>query len=60
MTWLVWRQYRFQFVLGAALLAAFAVLIVITGERGQQRGAQDELKAVLPPDKPGHCSTPRT
>ena len=31
MTWLVWRQYRLQFVLGAALLAAFAVLIVITG-----------------------------
>jgi hypothetical protein len=31
MTWLVWRQYRLQFCLGAALLAAFAVLIVITG-----------------------------
>ena len=31
MTWLVWRQYRLQFFLGAALLAAFAVLIVITG-----------------------------
>ena len=31
MTWLVWRQYRLQFILGAALLAAFAVLIVITG-----------------------------
>jgi len=31
MTWLVWRQYRLQFYLGAALLAAFAVLIVITG-----------------------------
>jgi len=31
MTWLVWRQYRLQFCLGAALLAAFAALIVITG-----------------------------
>jgi hypothetical protein len=31
MTWLVWRQHRVQFGLGAALLAAFAVLIVITG-----------------------------
>jgi ABC-type transport system involved in multi-copper enzyme maturation permease subunit len=31
MTWLVWRQHRVQFSLGAALLAAFAVLIVITG-----------------------------
>ena len=31
MTWLVWRQYRLQFFLVAALLAAFAVLIVITG-----------------------------
>jgi hypothetical protein len=31
MTWLVWRQHRIQFYLGAALLTAFAVLIVITG-----------------------------
>ena len=31
MTWLVWRQHRVQFLAGAALLAAFAVLIVITG-----------------------------
>ena len=31
MTWLAWRQYRLQFCLGAALLAAFAVLIVSTG-----------------------------
>lgn len=31
MTWLVWRQYRVQFLAGAALLAAFAVLIAITG-----------------------------
>jgi len=31
MTWLVWRQHRAQFFVGAALLAAFAVLIVITG-----------------------------
>jgi hypothetical protein len=33
MTWLVWRQHRLQFYVGAALLAAFAVLIVITGEQ---------------------------
>ncbi len=31
MTWLVWRQHRIQFLAGAALLAAFAVLIAITG-----------------------------
>jgi hypothetical protein len=31
MTWLVWRQHRIQFYLGAALLAAFAVVIAITG-----------------------------
>ena len=31
MTWLVWRQHRAQFYLGAALLAAFAVVIAITG-----------------------------
>ncbi len=31
MTWLVWRQHRAQFYIGAALLAAFAVVIVITG-----------------------------
>ena len=31
MTWLVWRQHRIQFLVSAALLAAFAVLIVITG-----------------------------
>jgi ABC-type transport system involved in multi-copper enzyme maturation permease subunit len=30
-TWLVWRQHRIQFYLGAALLAALAVLLVITG-----------------------------
>jgi hypothetical protein len=31
MTWLVWRQHRIQFLVGAALLAALAVLLVITG-----------------------------
>jgi hypothetical protein len=31
MTWLVWRMYRAWFCAGAALLAAFAVLILITG-----------------------------
>jgi ABC-type transport system involved in multi-copper enzyme maturation permease subunit len=33
MTWLVWRQHRVQYLVGAALLAAFAVMIVITGEQ---------------------------
>ena len=31
MTWLVWRQHRAQFCAGAALLAALAVLLLITG-----------------------------
>jgi hypothetical protein len=31
MTWLVWRQHRVQFCAGAAVLAAFAVLILVTG-----------------------------
>ena len=31
MTWLVWRQHRLQYLVGAALLAAFAVMIVVTG-----------------------------
>jgi hypothetical protein len=31
MTWLVWRQHRAQVFLGAAALAAFAVLLLITG-----------------------------
>jgi hypothetical protein len=30
-TWLVWRQYRTQAAISAALLAAFAALLVITG-----------------------------
>jgi hypothetical protein len=30
-TWLVWRQHRIQFLAGAVLLAAFAVMIVVTG-----------------------------
>ena len=33
MTWLVWRQHRTQYILGAALLAVFAVAIVITGDQ---------------------------
>jgi hypothetical protein len=42
MTWLVWRQHRIQFLLGAALLAAFTVLILITGVQvaDQFRAAQ--------------------
>jgi hypothetical protein len=31
MTWLVWRQHRAQFLVGAALLAALGVLLLITG-----------------------------
>ncbi|MGH3189187.1 MAG: hypothetical protein ACRDPY_18830 [Streptosporangiaceae bacterium] len=33
MTWLVWRQHRIQYILGVALLAVFAVVIVITGHQ---------------------------
>ena len=33
MTWLTWRQYRFQLYVAAALLAAFAVVILITGRQ---------------------------
>ena len=31
MTWLVWRQYRLQAAIGAALLAAFAAVMIVTG-----------------------------
>jgi hypothetical protein len=31
MTWLIWRQYRAQAAVAAALLAAFAALILVTG-----------------------------
>ena len=31
MTWLVWRQHRAQFYVGAALLAALAILLLTTG-----------------------------
>jgi hypothetical protein len=31
MTWLTWRQHRIQAYIGAAVLAAFAVLMLITG-----------------------------
>ena len=42
MTWLVWRQHRAQYLIGAVLLAAFAILIVITGVQvaGQYHAAQ--------------------
>ena len=33
MSWLVWRQHRVQYLVGVALLAAFAIVIVITGEQ---------------------------
>ena len=31
MTWLVWRQYRVQAAIAAGLLAAFAVVLLVTG-----------------------------
>jgi hypothetical protein len=31
MTWLTWRQYRLQALIGAAVLAAFATVLLITG-----------------------------
>ena len=33
MTWLIWRQYRNQAYIAAAALAAFAVLLLITGRQ---------------------------
>jgi hypothetical protein len=33
MTWLVWRQHRAQAAVAAAILAAFAALVLITGQR---------------------------
>jgi hypothetical protein len=33
MTWLVWRQHRIQAYVAAALLAAFAVLLLVTGQQ---------------------------
>jgi len=43
MTWLTWRQHRVQLYIAAALLAAFAVVIVITGQdiASQFRSATD-------------------
>ena len=31
MTWLLWRQYRLQAAIAAGLLAAFALLLLVTG-----------------------------
>ncbi|MGD0684307.1 MAG: hypothetical protein ABSA03_04240 [Streptosporangiaceae bacterium] len=36
MTWVTWRQYRYQGALAAALLAALAVLLLITGLHAAQ------------------------
>jgi hypothetical protein len=33
MTWLTWRQHRIQLFIAAAMLAAFAVVIVISGQQ---------------------------
>ena len=31
MTWLTWRQYRAQFAVGTAIMAALCLLLVLTG-----------------------------
>jgi hypothetical protein len=49
MTWLVWRQHRAQFYVEAALLAAFAVVIVITGVQ-----VADQYHAALAACAAGH------
>jgi hypothetical protein len=36
MTWVTWRQYRYQYALAAALLAALAVVLLITGLHAAQ------------------------
>jgi hypothetical protein len=36
MTWVTWRQYRYQGALAAALLAALAVVLLITGLHAAQ------------------------
>jgi len=48
MTWLVWRQHRAQFCLVAALLAALAVLIAVTGAQ-----VADQYHAALAACIPG-------
>ncbi|HUB41737.1 MAG TPA: hypothetical protein VMA72_23065 [Streptosporangiaceae bacterium] len=47
MTWLVWRQHRNQAYLAAAALAAFAVLLVVTG-RQMASQYQSALAACTP------------
>jgi hypothetical protein len=36
MTWVTWRQYRYQSALAAALLAALAIVLLITGLHAAQ------------------------
>jgi hypothetical protein len=36
MTWVTWRQYRYQGVLAAALFAALAVVLLFTGLHAAQ------------------------
>jgi hypothetical protein len=52
MSWLVWRQYRMTAVITSALLAAFAVLVVITGLKMAQ-----QWHAIVAPclAAPGSC-----
>jgi hypothetical protein len=55
MTWLTWRQHRVQLLAGAALLAAFAVLIVITGV--QVANQYHALQAACAAAGNGGCQT---
>ncbi len=50
MTWLVWRQHRVQYLIGAALLAAFAIVIVITGVQ-----VSHQFHAAQAACTPTHC-----
>jgi hypothetical protein len=61
MIWVVWRQFRTQAIVTFGLLAAFAVLVLVTGLHlrdvystlgGAQCGARNDCTALLGHDKP--------
>ena len=54
MTWLVWRQHRHQASLAAAALAAFAVLLLVTG---RQMASQYQSAHAACAASQGHAST---
>lgn len=54
MSWLVWRQYRAQAAIAGALLAGFAVLLVITGLRMAAQWHADIAPCLA---APGSCRT---